>query len=71
MEKEQKKTHSMFHCDQTNLSWFGPWVCKIFGKFQKAPIGKEEKKTHNQSHLNQTDRNWFKIGEPMVKPLKE
>ena len=39
VQKDEKKTHSIFHCDQTNISWF-----KIEGTNFGSPVHGEDQK---------------------------
>ena len=77
MSKDEKKTHSKFHRDQTNVSWFkiegtnfeilvnttGGSGGEIHLKFQKTAMEKDEKKTHNKFYRDQKNESWFKIAE--------
>ena len=55
MKKDEKKTHSEFHCDQTNESQFH------WRKIQKLSMGKDEK-MHSKLDCDQANGSLFKIG---------
>ena len=77
MGKDEKKSSSKFHRNQTNVSRFkiggtnflGPVHGGKGGEFfeflensKKTNMERDEKKTHSRFHCDQTNVNWFEIG---------